>query len=206
MEVLTTIFFLIILLFSIVLHEVSHGSMANSLGDPTAKYAGRLSLNPIKHLDPIGSVLVPIFLLILTQGQFAIGWAKPVPINPYNFRNPKWDNAKVATAGPGANILVALFFGLILRFFPLPAALFALFSIICLLNLLLAIFNLIPIPPLDGSHILFSLLSERFRNFKIFLQQYGLFILLFFIFFGLRYVFLGVQTLYFLIVGQPFVI
>ena len=206
MEVLTTIFFLIILLFSIVLHEVSHGSMANSLGDPTAKYAGRLSLNPIKHLDPIGSVLVPIFLLILTQGQFAIGWAKPVPINPYNFRNPKWDNAKVAIAGPGANILVALFFGLILRFFPLPAALFALFSIICLLTLLLAIFNLIPIPPLDGSHILFSLLSERFRNFKIFLQQYGLFILLFFIFFGLRYVFLGVQTLYFLIVGQPFVI
>ena len=206
MEVLTTIFFLIILLFSIVLHEVSHGSMANSLGDPTAKYAGRLSLNPIKHLDPIGSVLVPIFLLILTQGQFAIGWAKPVPINPYNFRNPKWDNAKVAIAGPGANILVALFFGLILRFFPLPAALFALFSIICLLNLLLAIFNLIPIPPLDGSHILFSFLSERFRNFKIFLQQYGLFILLFFIFFGLRYVFLGVQTLYFLIVGQPFVI
>ena len=204
MEVLTTIFFLIILLFSIVLHEVSHGSMANSLGDPTAKNAGRLSLNPIKHLDPIGSVLIPIFLLILTRGQFAIGWAKPVPINPYNFRNPKWDDAKVAIAGPGANILVALFFGLILRFFPLPAASFTLFSIICLLNLLLAIFNLIPIPPLDGSHILFSFLSERFRNFKIFLQQYGLFILLFFIFFGLRYVFLGVQILYFLIVGQSF--
>lgn len=206
MEIVITIFSLIILLFSIVIHEVSHGSMANLLGDPTAKSAGRLSLNPIKHLDPIGSVIIPIFLLIFSGGRFAFGWAKPVPINPYNFKNPRRDGAKVAFAGPAANILVALFFGLILRFFSLSSTLFILFSIICLLNLLLAIFNLVPIPPLDGSHILFSFLPERFQNLKIFLQQFGLFILLFFIFFGLRWVFLGVQILYFLLVGQPFAI
>lgn len=202
-----TIFILVVLLFSIVIHEVSHGSVANLLGDPTAKYAGRLSLNPIKHLDPFGSVLLPLLLLLLTAGRGPIfGWAKPVPINPYNFRNQKWDSAKVAIAGPGSNILVALIFGLLIRFFPLPPTLLVFFSLITILNLLLALFNLIPIPPLDGSHILFTFLPERFSNLKFFLQQYGLFILLFFIFFGLRWVFLGVQIFYILITGQSFVI
>ena len=200
-----TIFFLVILVFSIVIHEVSHGSVANLLGDPTAKYAGRLTLNPIKHLDPIGSILVPLFLIIIGS-PILFGWAKPVPINPYNFRNPRWDGAKVAAAGPGINILVALVFGLAIRFLILPPPILTVFSIIVILNLLLAVFNLIPIPPLDGSHILFTLLPEEFAHIKLFLQQYGLFVLLFFIFFGLRWVFLGVMVLYYLITGQPFVI
>ena len=106
-----------ILLMSVVIHEVSHGAMANYLGDPTAKYAGRLTLNPIKHLDPFGSILIPLFLLIV-QSPFLFGWAKPVPYNPYNLRNKKWGSAMVAAAGPGSNLIIALIFGLALRFIP----------------------------------------------------------------------------------------
>ena len=201
----TTIFFLIVFVFSIVIHEVSHGTMANLLGDPTAKYAGRLTLNPIKHLDLVGSIFVPLFLLIL-RSPILFGWAKPVPINPYNFRNPKWDGAKVAIAGPGANILVALIFGLAIRFFPLPASMLTIFSIIVILNLILAIFNLVPIPPLDGSHILFTFLPEKFANIKLFLHQFGIFILLFFIFFALRWIFSLVMMVYYLITGQLFIV
>ncbi|GAI25948.1 unnamed protein product [marine sediment metagenome] len=111
MEIL---FQIIVLLFSIVIHEVSHGTVANYLGDPTAKYAGRLTLNPLKHLDPIGSVIVPVFLILMTGT--GIGWAKPVPINPRNFRDQKYGSLKVALAGPGANLGIALIFGLILIF------------------------------------------------------------------------------------------
>ena len=115
------VFLIIILIFSIVIHEVSHGAMANYLGDPTAKYAGRLTLNPLRHLDPIGSVILPLFLILmakLTGGGIIIGWAKPVPINPYNFRDQKYGSAKVALAGPAANLIIGLVFGLALRFFP----------------------------------------------------------------------------------------
>ncbi|HID11544.1 MAG TPA: site-2 protease family protein, partial [Candidatus Latescibacteria bacterium] len=154
------LFLLAILLLSIVIHEVSHGLMASYLGDPTAKYAGRLSLNPLRHLDPVGSVLVPLFLVIM-RSPFLFGWAKPVPINPYNFRDQKYGSAKVSLAGPGANLLVALVFGLAIRFlspaFEIPALL-AIFSFIVFINILLALFNLLPIPPLDGSHILFTFL------------------------------------------------
>ncbi len=201
---ISIIFFLIVLLFSIVIHEVAHGSVANLLGDSTANYACRLTLNPISHLDPFGSVLLP-FLLILFQSPILFGWAKPVPINPYNFKNPRWDEARVSLAGPAANILIALFFGLLIRFFPLSLPFLNLFSIIVILNLVLAVFNLMPIPPLDGSHILFAILPEKYWKLKTLLHQYGLFILIFFVFFLLRWVFLGVMILYFLITGQPFI-
>lgn len=201
---ISVIFFLIILIFSIVIHEVAHGSVANFLGDPTAKYAGRLTLNPIKHLDPFGSVLLPLFL-ILIRSPFLFGWAKPVPINPYNFKNQRWDEAKVSLAGPGANILIALFFGLLIRFFPLSLPLLSLFSIIVILNLVLAVFNLMPIPPLDGSHILFAILPEKYWKLKMLLQQYGMFVFIFFIFFLLPWVFRGVMILYYLITGQLFI-
>jgi len=167
---ITTIFYLIILLFSVVVHEVSHGAMADYLGDPTAKNAGRLSLNPLRHLDLFGSILLPISLLILTAGQGPIfGWAKPVPINPYNFRDKKWGNLKVALAGPLSNLLLALFFGFLLRIFNPPIQFYNFFSIVIILNLLLAIFNLIPIPPLDGSHIFFLFCQKvhlRFSDFS----------------------------------------
>lgn len=198
-------FLLIVLIFSVVIHEVSHGSVANMLGDPTAKYAGRLTLNPIPHLDPIGSFLVPAFLLLITQGQGPVfGWAKPVPVNPYNLRDPRWDGAKVAFAGAGANFALAIAFGLALRFLPVPAGIAQLFQIIVLLNLLLAIFNLVPIPPLDGSKVIFAFVPDRFWQFKLFLEQYGMFILLFFIFFGgIRIIFPLVSLSYSLIVGPP---
>ncbi len=181
---LITIFSLIVLLFSIVIHEVAHGSVALSQGDATAKYAGRLTLNPIKHLDPMGSILLPLLLLVLTAGHGPIfGWAKPVPVNPNLFRDRKWGELKVSIAGPAANFLIAIMFGLVIRFFPLSGQLIDLFSIICIYNILLGLFNLIPIPPLDGSHILFSFLPYRFFKFKMILSQYGFFIVIFLLFF-----------------------
>jgi len=200
---LLTIFSLLVLLFSVIIHEVAHGNVANYLGDPTAKYAGRLTLNPIKHLDPVGSVILPLFLAFL--GAPVIGWAKPVPINPYNFRDQKWGELKVSIAGPASNFLIAVIFALAVRFFPLPGSLFALFSIISIYNFLLGIFNLIPIPPLDGSWILFSFFPRGLMKLKIFLQQYGMFILIFLIFFiqsGLSWVFSGASSLFRLLSGQ----
>ena len=203
------LFLIIILIFSIVIHEVSHGAMAFYLGDPTAKYAGRLTLNPLKHLDPIGSIILPFFLILmakLTGGGIIFGWAKPVPINPYNFRDQKYGSAKVALAGPGSNLAIALVFGLALRFFPAISAIPGLelmFSYIVYINILLAIFNLLPVPPLDGSHILFTFLPPGMENLKIFLSQFGLFILLFIIFFFFRWLFLLINWIFALIVGVP---
>lgn len=185
-EFLLYIFYIIVLLFSVVIHEVAHGWMALKLGDPTAKYAGRLSINPIHHLDPVGSILVPLFL-ILARSHFLFGWAKPVPINPYNFRDQKYGSAKVALAGAGANLLIALVMGLIIRFFAgavSAPAFFSLIDAVVIVNLILAVFNLIPLPPLDGSHVLFAFLPLSAEKIKIFLNQFGLYLLFAFIIFG----------------------
>ena len=178
-----TIFLIAILIFSVVLHEVSHGLVANSLGDPTAKNAGRLTLNPIPHIDLFGSVLVPFFLLMSTGTAF--GWAKPVPVNYFNLRDQKYGPAKVSFAGPGSNLAIALVFAFFLRFLPLAEFNFNLipfFMTIVYLNLVLAVFNLLPIPPLDGSHLLFNFLPPSFDFVKRFLSQFGLFVLIFFVF------------------------
>ena len=203
------LFLIVILIFSIVIHEVSHGAVANYLGDPTAKYAGRLTLNPMKHLDPIGSVILPLFLIVMakiTGGGIIFGWAKPVPINPFNFRDQKYGSAKVSLAGPAANLAVALFFGLALRCVPsilgIPD-LALIFSYIVYINILLAVFNLLPIPPLDGSHILFTFLPGKERIQAV-LSQYGLFILLFVLFFLFPVIAAVVNLIFRLIVGGSF--
>lgn len=188
MDLFITIFSLIILLFSVIIHELSHGYVAYSLGDPTAKYEGRLTLNPLKHLDLFGSIILPL-LLFIAGSPFLFGWAKPVPINPYNFTDKKYGEIKVSAAGPASNLALAIVFGLILRFIP-SQILFAnqgvtiALSYIVAINIWLCIFNLIPIPPLDGSWILFSFLPAGMQNVKNFLRQYGIVILVLLILFG----------------------
>ena len=210
MDPLILIIQIAILLMAVVIHEVSHGAMANYLGDPTAKYAGRLTLNPIKHLDLWGSFLIPLFLFIV-QSPVLFGWAKPVPYNPYNLRNKRWGPALVAAAGPGANLIVALVFGLALRFAPLANSIYLqnlaqIFIIIVVLNLLLAVFNLIPIPPLDGSKILFAALPYKYQHIVASMERYGLILLVFFIFFLFRFILPIVFWLFKLIVGTSLLI
>lgn len=171
---------ILILFISITFHEYAHGWMASKLGDPTPKQAGRLSLNPLVHIDPFGTIILPIILLILSTriiGQpFAFGYAKPVPINPYHFRNPKKDIALVGLAGPLMNILIAMLLSLLVRFkFPIFAEAIVLGILI---NLILAIVNLIPIPPLDGSKILVSFLSKKIAYRYLKIEPYGFFIIL----------------------------
>ncbi|MDQ5969228.1 MAG: Peptidase protein [Patescibacteria group bacterium] len=178
------IFSILILIFSVVVHEVSHGYAAYLQGDNTARFQGRLTLNPLKHLEWFGSFLLPVMSYFL--GGFIIGWAKPVPFNPYNLRNQKWGEAIVAAAGPISNICIAVFFGLLIRFgisAQFGESFLYISSTIIFINLVLATFNLIPIPPLDGSKILFSLLPYHMQNVRDFLEENGTFILIFFILF-----------------------
>ncbi|MDP3800021.1 MAG: site-2 protease family protein [bacterium] len=167
---------------SVVVHEVSHGLMAKKLGDNTAKDLGRLSFNPLKHLDFMGSFLVPLISYI--GGGFIFGWAKPVPYNPYNIKNQKWGPAMVAGIGPISNFTIALAFGLALRFIPaIPAATAIAISLIVYINILLGVFNLVPIPPLDGSKILAAVLPYKYERQLNMLERYGMFLVLIFIFF-----------------------
>lgn len=202
-----SIFGLIILIFSIVIHEVSHGAMAYWLGDATAKYAGRLTLNPIPHIDPIGSVFLPLLLWISGSPVF-FGWAKPVPYNPYNLRDQKYGPALVSAAGPGSNLLLALLFGILIRaliaYAPMSSWLITfigLLSYIVIINIFLAIFNLVPIPPLDGSKILYAILPDSANNIKMFLEQWGMFLLIFFIFYLSNFIMPIVQVIYQLMTG-----
>ncbi|MEK7506574.1 MAG: site-2 protease family protein [Patescibacteria group bacterium] len=201
-DFLGVLFNIVVVLFSVVLHEVAHGATANSMGDTTAKDLGRLTLNPFKHLDLFGSVLLPLFTFI--TGGFVFGYAKPVPYNPLRLNDRKYGPAKVAFAGPAVNLILAVLFGLFLRFLPtaLDDTLFPqLLSFIVLLNLTLAIFNLMPIPPLDGHWLLLTFLPARFEALKIFIIRYGLFLFIFFLFFLFPVIFPLIKLLFRIIVG-----
>lgn len=168
------------LILSIVIHEVAHGFMANWLGDPTARLAGRLTLNPMSHIDPVGSVIVPALLAFSGSGVL-FGWAKPVPYNPYNLKHQRWGEALVAFAGPLVNIVIAVVFALIIRVGggALGPGFVELAAYIVYINILLALFNLIPVPPLDGSKVLAGILpwhaAARYRELGARIEQYGLF-------------------------------
>ena len=184
--ILLFIFQLVILLFSVMIHEISHGLAALKLGDETAKYAGRLTLNPLKHLDPVGSFAIPL-LLILSGSGVVIGWAKPVPYNPAMLhKDYKYGPLKVALAGPLSNMAIALVFGIIIRLAGglLGQTMLSLLGFVVFLNILLAVFNLLPFPPLDGSKILTTFLP---KNMSLGLERFGLlgmvFILVFLFFF-----------------------
>jgi Zn-dependent protease len=193
------IFSTIAFIFSVIIHEVSHGYAAYLQGDNTAKFAGRLTLNPIPHIDLFGSIILPL-ILVLSGSSFVVGWAKPVPFNPYNLRNQRWGEAIVAIAGPLSNITIALIFGIIIRL-GLFVSLLNPFIYIVLINLVLATFNLVPIPPLDGSKILFSFLPYRMINIRNFLEKNGIFIMIFFIFFLWRFILPIVSLEFSLITG-----
>ncbi|MFZ2484841.1 MAG: site-2 protease family protein [Minisyncoccia bacterium] len=201
----TFLFQIAVLIMSVVIHEVSHGYAASMLGDQTARYQGRLTLNPLKHLDFVGSILVPSISYFL--GGFIFGWAKPVPYNPYNLRPGRWSEALVAAAGPASNIVMAIIFGLLLRFSiasgsPLagPASI-EIVSMIVFINILLAIFNLTPIPPLDGSKLVFAIFPDKLQQMRVFFERYGLMLVLFFIFFLWQFIFPVILFLFRLITG-----
>ena len=179
---LPLLFFFFIIIPSSILHEYAHGFVADKLGDPTARLAGRLTLNPIPHIDPVGTLLLPLGLFLLSGGRFMFAYAKPVPFNPLGLRWQKWGSATVALAGPLTNFLVAFTCGALLQVAPVSNWT-VLLAIVVYANIMLGVFNLVPIPPLDGSKILYTFIPDRYYAAKVWLERYGYYILIFFMFF-----------------------
>ena len=174
----------VVLLFSVIIHEVAHGYVALLNGDPTARMLGRITLNPIPHIDPIGTVVLPL-LLLLTGSKILFGWAKPVPVNPLNYRNYRWGEITTSAAGPLSNLALAVMFSFILRLHLGGPGLTFLAYFGCSINIFLALFNLIPIPPLDGSHILATLLPRDLARLYAHLEPVGFILILVLFYSGL---------------------
>lgn len=182
----------VILIYSAILHEIAHGWVADRLGDPTARISGRLTLNPLNHIDLFMSIILPVFLYIYSQGQFIFGGAKPVPVDPFNLKDGRKDTAIVALAGPLTNLLIAVIASLILRllvFFSSSSGnffillIYSIGSTIVQINILLALFNLLPVPPLDGSKVFAMLLPEKEARSYLSIGQFGIILLMFLLFY-----------------------
>lgn len=167
----------VVLLFSVIIHEVAHGYVALLNGDPTARLSGRLTLNPIPHIDPIGTILLPLILLF-TGSRLLFGWAKPVPVNPSYFKDYRWGEITTSVAGPASNLLLALLFSNLMRLNIGGPGLLLLAYYGCTINIFLALFNLIPIPPLDGSHVVSAFLPYRWLQYYRYLEPVGFIIIL----------------------------
>jgi Zn-dependent protease len=203
MQGLTSFFYIAVLLISVILHEMAHGYAALSQGDKTALYAGRLTFNPLKHLDLWGSFLIPLFLILSGTG-FVIGWAKPVPYNPDNLRNQKWGKVWVAVAGVLTNLGIAVFFALLTRFLPLGETAIQLSYVVIVTNIVLAIFNLVPIPPLDGSKIILAFVPARYEHIVARFERYAFIFLILFIFYGWGLISPLIMNLFRLLTGNSF--
>jgi Zn-dependent protease len=190
MEITTIVFQLVILICSVIVHEISHGAVAYWLGDDTAERMGRLTMNPMAHIDPVGSVALPIFLslpLLFGIQPVIVGWAKPVPYDPRQLKDPKAGAGLIALAGPASNLLIAaIFAGFVALAAANPAIVMA-FKYVVLINLMLAVFNMAPIPPLDGSKMLAAVLSDR-SGIIGFLERNSMLLLILFILFGMPFV------------------
>ncbi len=195
-----TIFSIAILIMSVIIHEVSHGFAADMLGDPTARLQGRLTLNPLKHIDPVGSILVP---LITSMFGFTFGWAKPVPYNPYNLKDKRMGEFLIAAAGPLSNLLIALIFGTIIRFTVATAItpFIEICTYIVTINIVLAVFNLIPVPPLDGSKLFLSFLPNQFGRFRQALERLGPIFVMIIVIFLWQFVSAAIPPLFHLFTG-----
>ncbi|MFA5111975.1 MAG: site-2 protease family protein [Desulfobaccales bacterium] len=167
----------VVLLFSVIVHEVAHGYVALLNGDPTARMLGRITLNPAPHIDPIGTILLPL-LLLMTHAGILFGWAKPVPVNPLNYRNYRWGEFAVSAAGPVSNLVLAALFSMVLRLGINNPGLMQMAYFGVSINIFLALFNLIPIPPLDGSHILVLFLPRELARLYAYLQPVGFVLIL----------------------------
>ncbi|MGD0218265.1 MAG: site-2 protease family protein [Desulfobaccales bacterium] len=174
---------IVVLLFSVIVHEVAHGYVALLNGDPTARMLGRITLNPLPHIDPVGTILVPA-LLLLSHTGILLGWAKPVPVNPRNFRNYRWGEATVSAAGPLSNLALAMVFAALLHLGLGGQGLLKLAYYGVSINIILALFNLFPIPPLDGSHILSILLPPRLARLYHYLEPVGFVLILLLLYTG----------------------
>lgn len=201
MDYLPLLLYFFITIPSAIFHEYMHGWMADQLGDPTARYAGRLTLNPRSHIDPIGTLLLPLSLFLLSAGGLLFAYAKPVPYNPYNLRNQRWGSVAVALAGPGGNFALAFIFGLLVQFLG-PSVLGMVLSVVVYANVVLGVFNCVPIPPLDGSKLLYALLPPHLsEQAQAFFDRYGIVVLLAFIFFFSGWISPVIRVVYDLFTG-----
>jgi Zn-dependent protease len=185
MSLIFGLFTIFVVVCSAIIHEYMHGWAANELGDPTARYQGRLTLDPRAHLDPFGSVILPL-LLTLTGTGLHFAYAKPVPYNTYNLKDQRWGPVWIALAGPASNLFLATFFGVVAQLFAasLNPLVYTALTIIVIVNVALAVFNMVPIPPLDGSKLLFALMPDSAWRYRQAMEQYGMILFIIFLISG----------------------